>query len=181
MRKLKKVLIVLAVLILIFAGVVAMQPDDYRVERSAKMSATPAAVFEQVNDFHKWEAWSPWIKLDPNSKTSFEGPTSGKDAKFKWSGNSDVGEGMMTITDSKPNDLVQIRLDFEKPFKDTSTAEFTFKPEADQTNVTWSMAGKHNFFSKAICLFMSMDKMIGSKFEEGLASMKKVVEAPPKK
>ena len=42
------------------------------------------------------------------------------------------------------------------------------------------MAGKNNFVAKAICLFMSMDKMIGGQFEKGLAQMRSVAEAGPK-
>ncbi|MFO0917416.1 MAG: SRPBCC family protein [Planctomycetaceae bacterium] len=161
------------------AGYIAMQPSDFRVERSITMAAPPEQPFAQVNDFHHWDAWSPWIKLDPNAQTSFEGAESGTGAVFKWAGNADAGVGAMTITDSRPSELVRIRLDFEKPFKDTSTAEFRFEPAGEQTKVTWSMFGKHTFVSKAMCLMMNMDQMIGGKFEEGLASMKRVVEAKP--
>lgn len=177
LKKLLIALVVIGVIIAVVAGVAAMQPSDFRVERSATMNAPPAAVFEQVNDFHKWEAWSPWAKLDPAAKNSFEGASSGKGAIFKWDGNNEVGKGSMTLTESKPNDLIRIRLDFEKPFAGTNTAEFTFKPEGSQTVVTWSMYGQKCFVSKVFCLFMNMDKMIGSKFEEGLASMKSIVEA----
>lgn len=55
----KKILIGLAALILILVGVVAMQPSDFRVERTAKIAAPQADLFAQVNDFHKWETWSP--------------------------------------------------------------------------------------------------------------------------
>lgn len=66
-------------------------------------------------------------------------------------------------------------------FAGTSDAEFTFKPEGAQTVVTWSMAGKKNFISKAISLFMSMDKMIGSQFEKGFADLKSISESEAKK
>jgi hypothetical protein len=46
--------------------------------------------------------------------------------------------------------------------------------------VTWSVTGNNNFMAKAINLFMNMDKMIGGQFENGLASMKSIVEATPK-
>jgi hypothetical protein len=140
------------------------------------MAAPPAAPFEQVNDFHKWQAWSPWDKIDPAMKRTYEGPEAGKGAIYKWVGNSEVGEGSMTITESKPNDLIKIKLVFVKPMEGDSDTEFTFKPEGDDTLVTWTMAGKRDFLKKAFCLFMSMDKMIGEKFDEGLAEMKKVVE-----
>ena len=177
---LKKILITLAVIVVVFVGVVAMQPSEFRIVRTATMSAPAPAVFAQVNDFHKWEAWSPWAKLDPAAKNSFEGPPAGTGAIFRWAGNNQVGEGSMTITESRPNELIRFNLEFLKPMAGTSTAEFTFKPEGDQTTVTWSMSGKNNFIAKAICLFMNMDTMVGGKFEEGLAAMKSIVEAAPR-
>lgn len=145
------------------------------------MAATPAAVFDQVNDFHKWDAWSPWAKMDPNAKTSYEGPTSGVGAKFGWSGNSDVGEGSMTIVESKPNDLVRIRLDFTRPMAGTSDVELKLEPQGEQTKVTWSMAGKNNFIAKAVSLFMDCEKMVGDQYDKGLANLKAIVEAKPEK
>ena len=177
---LKKILSALAVIVIVFTIIVALQPSQFRVTRLATLTAPAPAVFAQVNDFHKWEAWSPWAKLDPAAKNSFEGPSAGIGAVFKWSGNNEVGEGSMTITESRPSELIRIKLDFTKPFEATNTTEFTFKPEGNQTTVTWSMFGTNNFIAKAFCLFMSMDKMVGGQFEKGLAQMKSVVEGAPK-
>ena len=164
----------------LFAVVVALQPSEYRISRSATVSAPAPDVFAQVNDFHNWEAWSPWAKLDPAAKTTFEGPAAGQGAVFAWSGNDKVGEGRMTLTESRPAELVRIRLDFVKPFAGTSTSEFTFKPAGNRTAVTWTMSGDQNFLEKAMCLFVSMDKMLGGEFEKGLAQMKSVAEAGKK-
>ena len=177
MKVLKKVALVFAALLVIFLIVVALQPADYKITRSATISAPPSAVFAQVNDFHKWEAWSPWAKLDPSVKNTFEGSPAGKGAIFKWVGNDKVGEGQMTVTDSKPDEQILIDLHFIKPFESSCLTEFTFKPDGDKTNVTWTMSGHNGFISKAFCLFMNMDKMVGGDFEKGLASMKTVAEA----
>jgi hypothetical protein len=177
---LKKSLLTLVILLAIFAVIVALQPADYNVTRSIIINATPVKAFDNVNDFHRWNAWSPWAKLDPNMKATHEGSPSGKGAIYKWIGNDKVGEGKMTILDSLPADTVKIKLDFLKPFEDTAETTFTFKPEnvqATQTKVTWSMAGKKNFFAKAICLFTSMDKMLGPDFERGLANLKSTTES----
>jgi uncharacterized protein YndB with AHSA1/START domain len=171
-----KVLIVLAALAVIFVIVAALQPGTFRVVRSAAIAAPPSAVFEQVNDLHRWEAWSPWAKLDPNMKQTYDGPPAGVGAVSAWSGNKKVGEGRMTITDSRPNELVRLRLEFLRPFKATNTAELEFKPDAGGTVVTWSMSGDKNFLSKAFCLFMDMDKMVGGDFEKGLANLKSLAE-----
>jgi hypothetical protein len=177
-----KILLGFAVLIAVLAVFIATRPTDFHVSRSATMAAPPAAVFAQVNDFHNWEAWSPWTKLDPKATNRFEGPSAGEGAKFYWSGDSNVGEGSMTIVESKPNELVRIKLDFVRPIAGTSDAQFTLKPEGDnQTAVTWSMSGKNNFMAKAISLVMDCEKMVGDQFDEGLANIKAVVEGTANK
>lgn len=171
------ILLALVAVVIVFAAFVAMQPSEFRVVRSATISAPPSVVFAQVNDFHNWEAWNPWAKLDPTMKQTYEGEPAGKGAIYAWAGNSQVGEGRMTLTESRPSDLVRIKLEFLKPFAGTSTAEFTFKPQGDQTAVTWTMDGNNNFLAKALGLFMNMDKMIGGQFEQGLASLKSIAES----
>ena len=176
----KKILLAVAVIIVIFLIIVATRPADYRVTRSTTIAAPPPVVFTQVNDFHKWEAWNPWGKIDPAMKLTYEGPSSGKGAVYSWIGNKDVGEGRMTITESRPSDLILINLEFFKPMAGVSSTEFTFKPEGNQTVVTWTMTGKNNFIAKAMCMFMNMDRMIGGQFEKGLAAVKTVAETSPK-
>ena len=176
----KIVLLGIALVIVGFLVIVALQPSHYQVSRSTTVATPPADVFAQVNDFHNWEAWSPWAKLDPNAKNTFEGPASGKGAKFKWSGNDEVGEGLMTVTESKPSEMVKIDLEFIRPFPGLSNVEFTFKPTGDQTTVTWTMSGENSFIGKGMCMFMNMDKMVGGDFERGLASMKVAAEKAAK-
>jgi hypothetical protein len=176
----KKILIGLAVVVLLLVVFIALQSSTYRVERSATINAPAPVVFAQVNDFHKWNAWSPWAKIDPAMKQTFEGAPAGVGAIYNWSGNKEVGEGRMTITESHPSDLVKIKLEFLRPFAATSDTTFTFKPEGNQTRVTWTMAGDKNFIAKAFHLFVNMDKMVGGDFEKGLAQMKSVAEAAPK-
>ena len=170
---------VVAVLVLLIV-IVAMQPSAYKIVRSASISAPITVVFGLVNDFHRWEAWSPWAKLDPEAKNSFAGPPSGTGAMFGWSGNKKIGEGRMAILESRPHELIRIKLDFIRPFASTCTTEFTFQTEANQTAVTWCMMGNNGFMAKAFCLFMNMDKMVGGDFERGLALMQTAAEAQSK-
>jgi hypothetical protein len=175
------ILIAIVAVIVLFLVVVAMRPSEFRVSRAATISGPAEAAFMQVNDLHKWEAWSPWAKMDPTAKTTYDGPPSGVGAGFAWAGNAKIGEGRMTITESRATELVRFRLEFLKPFKGTNTAEFTFKPQGGKTLVTWSMEGKNNFISKAFGLFVNCDKMIGSQFEKGLADMNSIVAGESKK
>ena len=170
-------LITLATLLIAFLGIVATRPSDFRVTRSTAISAPPPIIFAQVDDLTKWETWSPWDKMDPTLKKTFGRTSAGAGAGYSWIGNKKVGEGRMTIAESRPNEFIRIHLEFLKPFKATSTAEFTFKPEGDQTIVTWSTFGKNNFMAKAFWLFVDLDKMMGGEFAKGLAQLKLLAEA----
>jgi len=170
-------LIILIAAVVVAVIVVAKQPSDFRISRSQTFNAPVAAVFPHVNNLQNWNAWSPWAKMDPAAKNSFAGPEAGVEAAMSWIGNNKVGEGTMTIIASRPDEFVQLKLDFIKPFKATNIAEFTFTQDGNQTAVTWSMTGTNNFIGKAMALVMNFDKMVGGQFEQGLASLKSIVEA----
>jgi hypothetical protein len=172
-----KILTAAAVAVLALVAFVATRPAEFRVVRAASFAAPAPAVFAQVNELRKWEAWSPWAKKDPQMKQTYEGAPAGTGAVTSWQGNKDVGEGRMTIVESRPNELIRFKLEFFKPFAATNSAEFTFSPQGGQTAVTWSMTGQNNFIGKALCLFFDMDKMVGGDFEKGLAGIKAIVEA----
>lgn len=167
---------VVALLVALLIVVIGMRPTDFRITRQLAMAAPPGAVFPHVNELAKWQAWSPWEELDPDLKRMYEGPAAGEGARYAWSGNTKVGEGNMTITDSRPSELVRLRLEFIKPFAAINTSEFTFQPSAGGTLVVWNMLGRNNFMAKAFGLLMDMDKLIGKDFEKGLAKLKTLAE-----
>ena len=179
MKIVKIVLLVIVVAVVGVLGLAATKPDSYHVERSATIAAAPAAVYAQVNDFRRWEAWSPWEKLDPSMKRTFSGPESGKDASYAWLGNDKVGEGRMTIVESEPDSRIGIRLEFIKPWTETCDVAFTFTPESGATNVKWTMDGRNTYTSKIFNVFMDVSKMIGTDYEKGLAQLKTVAESAP--
>lgn len=173
----KKVLIAVALALVAIVGVIATRPAEFSIERSATIAAPPDVVFSYVNEFKKWDEWSPWDKLDPDQKKTYEGPAAGVGAVTAWEGNDDVGKGKMTITESKPGEKVAIKLEFMEPMAATNTTDFTFKGDGEKTNVTWKMAGSHDFMGKAFSMFMDMDQMVGKDFEAGLATLKTKSEA----
>src|SRR5438445_10803139 len=176
---LKTILIAIPTII-VFVIIVAMQPSNYRVARSVVVAAPQEAVFPHMNEVKKWEAWNPWGKADPNMKLTYGGPASGVGANYSWAGNKVVGEGRATITESRPSESVKYKMEFFKPMSATSVMDFAFKPQGNQTEVTVTVMGEKNFMAKAFCLFMSMDKMIGGKFERALADLKAIAESPAK-
>ena len=170
------IFLALAVIGIIFIVVVAGQPCEFKLSRCTKISAPPAKVFPHVNELRRWDAWSPWAKLDPDAKNSFSGPDAGSGSVMAWDGNKKIGAGQMTITESCANELIRFRLEFFRPFKATNAAEFNFRSEAGQTIVIWTMTGRSNFFFKIFGLFKNCDDMVGKDFENGLASLKSVAE-----
>jgi len=171
-----KILIAVVIVVLGLAAFVATRPAEFRVTRTASFAAPAPVVFAQVNELRKWEAWSPWAKKDPQMKQAYAGPAAGAGAVTSWVGNKDVGEGRMSIVESRPAELVRFKLEFFKPFAATNSAEFTFKEQGGRTAVSWSMSGRNNFVGKAMSVVFDFDKMIGADFEAGLASMKTIVE-----
>ena len=170
------VLIVIVVLIAAFLLFAASRPNGFRVERTTRIKAPPEKIFPLIDNFHDWVAWSPYEKIDPDLQRSYSGPGHGQGAVYEWQGNNKVGKGRMEITQSSPPAKIVIALHFMKPFEARNTAEFTMAPEGDATSVTWAMHGSSPFMAKVMCIFMSMDNMVGKQFEEGLANLKSVAE-----
>ena len=171
----KKILAILLVLVFAFGGFVAYRPSIYKVERSVVVRAPAAEVYARVADLTKFEAWSPWAKLDPAMKVDFTGTPGTVGSSYHWKGNDKVGEGRMTITGLTPDRQVLIKLEFLKPWEQTSVATYDIVPDPSGTKVTWSMSGQHDFVGKLFAVFMDMDKMVGPDFEKGLNSLKEQV------
>ena len=177
---LRKILIGLAVVVVGATAVILSRPDSFRIVRSGTIAAPAEVVFPLINDLHNWAAWSPWAELDPSMKLTYSGSQAGVGAIYDWSGNDKVGVGRMTIMESQPNDKIVIRLEFMKPFEASNSTVFTIKPEGGGVHVDWDMTGNNNFMSKAVSLFMDMDKEVGGDFARGLAKLKTVAEAKAK-
>lgn len=170
--------IALAVLIAIVLILAAMRPDTFRVERSMDINAPADKIFPLINDYKHWGLWSPYENLDPAMQRTFSGAPSGKGSVYEWTGNKNVGQGRMEILETTPPSKIVIKLDFFSPFEAHNFAEFTMRPQASATNVTWAMHGPAPFMAKIMHLFMNIDRMCGDQFVQGLTSMKAVAEKP---
>jgi len=174
----KKLLIVLLVVVVGFLAYAATRPDSYHVERTTKIDAPASVVYDQIDDFKAWPAWSPWEKRDPQMKKTYEGPPRGVGASYAWQGNDKVGEGKMTVVAAQPPAELKLRLEFIKPFASVAETTFQITPAGDTaSSVVWAMDGKNNLMGKVFCIFMNMDKMIGGDFELGLSNLRATAEA----
>ncbi len=173
---LKKIVVALLVLAAALLALVATRPAKFRVERSLVIEESPRLLFDAVADFRKWEAWSPWARLDPAMKTTYTGNPSAVGSTYHWVGNDKVGEGRMTLTEIHPPLQAKIKLEFLKPWKATNECVFDLYAESGGTRVVWIMRGEHDFLGKAMSLFMDLDKAVGPDFERGLSQLKAAAE-----
>ncbi|AKU93120.1 SRPBCC family protein [Vulgatibacter incomptus] len=178
---LKKILIAAAIVVVGLVAVIATRPSTFAIERSTTIDAPSGVIYGYLEDFHRWPEWSPWDKLDPSQKRNYEGEKAGKGAIYSWSGNDQVGEGRMTITEASPKERVALVLEFLKPWKATNDVTFVLAESKEGTKLTWRMEGTNDFMGKAFSLVMDMDSMVGKDFENGLASLKTLGEAEAKK
>ena len=162
------------VLLVIILGIVA--PKSYEVSRSIDVKQNIYKTFEYLKSLKSQDEWSPWGKRDPNMKKEFTGTDGEVGAISKWEGNKEVGSGEQEVTNIVDKQIIESQLRFLKPFKSTSDAYLKVIEIEKGTRVTWGFTGKNKFPMSIMMLFMSMDKMIGKDFEEGLQSLKEILE-----
>jgi uncharacterized protein YndB with AHSA1/START domain len=176
----KLALKILGILVLLAIGVVIYaqftQPGTFRIERAININAPAEKVYAIVTDLRRGAEWSPYEKRDLSMKKTFSGPATGPGAKLAWDGNSDVGAGTLTIDSATAPSKVVLKLDMTRPMEGHNIVEYDLTPVGGGTRMNWSMHGPMNPVSKVMCLFMSLDKMIGKDFEQGLQSLKALAE-----
>lgn len=148
---------------------------SYLVERSTLVHAPVERVHDRVANFHQWVTWSPWEDLDPELERVYSGPDAGVGSRYAWSGNRRAGRGSMEVT-ADSAEVVELRLEFLKPFRSTSDVAFVLTPVASGTEVTWRMQGEQTGLMGVVGRVVTMDKVIGKDLERGLGRLKAVAE-----
>jgi uncharacterized protein YndB with AHSA1/START domain len=179
MSNLSIILICLGVALALLLAYAATRPDEFRVERRARIAAPADKVWPLVSELRSFNRWNPYERKDPLLKSQYDGSASGIGSRYAWESDK-VGSGSLEITGQQPGRAVQMKLDFVKPFEAHNAAEFALQPTADgATEVRWTMHGPANFISKLMGVFIDMDKMVGRDFEDGLRNLRQLAEARP--
>lgn len=175
-----RIIVIVAIVLVVGIGAIlayaATKPGTFSIQRSASIKAPPENIFALIDDFHRWNLWSPYEKRDPAMQRSFSGAANGKGSVYEWDGNNNVGKGRMEITDTSRPSKIVIKLDFMRPFEGHNTAVFAIDTKGDTADVTWAMDGPMNYIVKVMSIFFNMDKMIGDDFAIGLANLKTIAE-----
>ena len=177
MKFLKILLGIIVVLALVVIAGSFVLPSEQHVERSIVVNADQADVFPMLNDYRKFNEWSPWATIDPDgTEYVFSGPDTGVGAKVSWrSEHPNVGNGEQEIVEAELNTMVKSRLTFEG-FEEPSYATFMLEPADGGTRVTWSFdANLAGIIGPWMGLMM--DNWVGADYERGLERLKEQVES----
>lgn len=154
-------------------------PTSAHVERSIRTTASPDAIYAIVSGFQRFNEWSPWAGLDPETRYEYSGSATGVGARMNWSSEKpEVGSGSQEITAVEPGRSVTMRLDFDGQSAATST--MVIEPEAGGGSlVRWSFdtSFEDSFLMRYFGLMF--DGMIGADYEKGLIRLKSIAEATP--
>ena len=173
---LKRILILVLVLAAVIVGGGLLLPDRAHVERSIVINVPQSQVFTMVNGFERFNEWSPWAKLDPNTHYEFKGPSQGVGAYMSWSSqDAGVGSGSQEVIESTPPTLVRVKLLFEG--QDGAISFHRLEPMEAGTKVTWGFDAEFgNDLIGRWFGYLMFDSMLGTDYETGLANLKAVLE-----
>ncbi|AXT19703.1 polyketide cyclase [Flavobacteriaceae bacterium AU392] len=164
-------------IIALFIILAIVAPKKFNISRSIVIEKPLPEVFEYLKYIKNQEQWSPWKKKDPNMKQEYIGTDGEVGFISRWEGNKDVGTGEQEIIKITDNKSIEVQMRFYKPWKSESEASTNVQDMGNgKTKVTWGFFGKNKVPSNIFMLFFNMDKAVGGDFEEGLASLKEILE-----
>ena len=173
MKILKRLLIAVLLLGVIFLVLAAFAPKELSLSKSIIVNAPQSAAFDAVNELTNWEHWSPWLEMDTTIKNIYNEQTSGKGAFVSWT-SEENGGGTMTISEVYNMDSLVTSLDFGS--QGTATANFYFKRTDEGTEVTWNFHNGMSYPMNVMPWVFGAEGIISDAYESGLANLKKHVE-----
>lgn len=140
-----------------------------KIDKSILINKPVNEVFNTLNNFDTWTAWSPWLIMEPDVKV-----TVSDDKKYyEWAGDI-TGEGNMKIAKERENEAIDIDLQFLKPWKSQAKVGFILKTEGSGTRVRWTMDSSLPFF--LFWMKTKTEAFIGMDYMRGLEMLKDYCE-----
>lgn len=115
-------------------------PSDWEAEATVTIAAPPDRVYAQIGTLRAWEHWAVWFEHDPDMEAHYEGPPTGADAVFRWSGDNTVGQGAFRVTSATPDQRVELALSMQDG-RFTAEGPIRLSPADDGTRVVWTFRG----------------------------------------
>lgn len=176
----KKILLFVVGLIVLLLLIGFVLPRKFELTKSEVINAPAEYVFEEINNLERWPDWSYWNTLDPNMEVKYSEQKAGTGASYEWKGNSDVGEGKLAITESKPYESVACDLFFMQA-EEASKAVYQLEPTEGGTKLTMSI--DTDFGMNPIMRWMGVvmfPSEMNKAFDYNFSKLKEIAEAKPK-
>lgn len=173
----KRILYILVALVVLVLVATVLSPAQTHVERSTVIDASPATVYRYVADFHQFNRWSPWAARDPETKYEFSGPAFGAGSTMSWSSeHPEVGSGSQQVVEAKPPHRLKVKLEFGEDMG-PAFSSYILEPQDDGTRIVWTFDTELGLNPLHRLFGLMMDKWVGPDYEQGLASLKQLVES----
>lgn len=135
MKKFLKILLAIVVLLVIALFLVS---EKYHYEKSIVINAPAEKVYSHINSMKAFNDWNPWMKLDPNLKSTYSGVSGQIGDKHCWQSiKKDVGNGCQEITALVPNQKQSTKMQFEG--MGDAYSDIVLTSEGSGTKVTWTL------------------------------------------
>jgi len=171
------ILIILAIIAVVLIAAFFVK-SEYAVEREVTINKPKTEVFEYVKYLKNQNNYSVWAKMDPDMKKEYLGTDGTVGFISSWdSDNEDVGRGEQEIVKIDAGKRIDYELRFYEPYETTDYAYMATEAiNKNGTVVTWGFYGKMDYPMNLMFLIYDMDEMIGPDLEEGLQSLKEILE-----
>ena len=139
-----------------------------KIKKTKHINAPIEKVYDIVSDLSQWQAWSPWLMMDPDTHVDVKNK---KD--YSWEGVR-TGTGNMQITQEVQNESVDYNLNFLKPWKSKAKVRMEVKSNDGGTDVSWHMDSTLPWFM--FWMKKTMETYIGMDYDRGLNLLKDYAE-----
>lgn len=182
MKFLLKLLFLLLSIVVIILVVGFFIDGKFSISRSVNINQTQTEVFEYVSLLSNQKQYGVWHKKDPNISSISSGTDGTVGFISSWdSSMEEVGKGEQEITEIINNKLVKTELRFKCPMKITCNAFLEVKESENNTSkVVWKIEGESPYPFNILALFMDMESELGLDLDEGLKTMKAILESQNK-
>lgn len=142
MKILRIVLLSLATLLLVGAGVSFFLPDRTRVDVSREFDCELSDMYPHVRNFKAWSTWSAWnYYSDSSVATRFQGNEAGRGAFIKVL-HRNGNEMTIKVSDEVPERLLKHEFISSGGGMHILFSYMTFEKAGDKTKIRWTLDGK---------------------------------------
>jgi len=179
-RAMRRIILVSVLIALGFVSAVAiglgLDAGRFDIERQARIAAQAPAIYANLADLKRWNAWFPWLSNNHGGTLKYSGPAKGVGASCTWESRNQQDRSQLTVTQAQPNTSLHAQFEFEQLRTRDFTIDVTLTPDGDHTLTRLVVSGPHTVASR---LFGKYTAQLGQDIEHALANLAKISQVAP--